>query len=48
MTGEWGKIDKGEGVGGNTNKTMKEVTGGGGREWGMENYSNESIKGGYI
>ena len=44
MIWERGKILKGEGVGGNTNGTMKEVIGGGGREWGMDNYASESIK----
>jgi hypothetical protein len=48
MTWKWGKNYKGEGIRGTINWTMKEVTGGGGREWGVENYSSESFGGGSI
>jgi hypothetical protein len=48
MTGEWEKLINDEGIGGNINGMMKEVTDGGGREWGMENYSIERIRGGWV
>jgi hypothetical protein len=45
MRGELEKIDKYEGNEENTNEVMKEVTGEGGRERGMDNYSIEGKRG---